>query len=275
MPPLDGGLTRYGDSSTGNRLEGNVRRCVFLITVVSLVVGRPLTAQDDSLVAAGDRVRVTAGAAIVGVEGSFAGLRDDVLFLDRAGDTLRIGLDSVRLLEREIRRGFDGKKALKGAAIGGAAGAALAVWGLSDCAWGDRGIAGECHDQTAGESVLFFTAMTSAGALLGGALGGGGRSARRGGLMGFAVGAAVGAVAGLATYKSVDCGRESFICLDFGPGFNAAAGAAVGGTVVGFVGVMAGALSGNAEWESVSATDVRIGIVPAPGGLGLAGSFTF
>jgi hypothetical protein len=250
-----------------------VRHYAFLITIALLVPGRQLAAQSDSL-AAGDRVRVTVGADSTWVEGSYVGLRDDVLFLERAGDTLRFGLDSVRLLEQELRRRFDGKKGLKGAAIGGAAGAATAVWGLSECAVGE-GINGECHGQTVGKSVLFFATMTGGGALLGGALNGGGRNARLGAAIGLTVGVAAGAAVGLAAYESQDCGPESFMCLDFGPGFSAFIGGALGGAALGAVGVIVGALTPDSEWVPVSATNLRVGIAPVPGGLRLAGSFNF
>ncbi|KPK01735.1 MAG: hypothetical protein AMS20_13045 [Gemmatimonas sp. SG8_28] len=252
-----------------------MRHYVFPITIAALVVARPLAAQYEGP-ADGDRVRATVGADSTVVEGSYAGLRDHALFLERAGVTLRIGLDSVHLLEQELRRGFDSRKGLRWAAIGGGMGAAVAVYGLVfECAMGEQGIAGECYEQSAGEAVLFTGALIGSGAVLGMVFGGGGSNAKRGGIIGFVAGSVVGAVAGAAAYESPDCSPDAFMCLDFGPGFTAVAGAAVGGVAVGFVGAVVGALTGEAEWVPVSSGDLRVGIAPVADGLGLIGSFTF
>lgn len=73
---LDAGLTWPADPSAGNELEDHMRRYGFLIIVTLIVVGRPLMAQDDSLAAAGDRVRVTVGADSTPVEGRLEGVRE-------------------------------------------------------------------------------------------------------------------------------------------------------------------------------------------------------
>jgi hypothetical protein len=251
-----------------------MRHRLFLISIIALADGRSAAAQIHGL-AEGDRVRITTEADSLRFEGRFAGLRDDVLFLKRDGDTLRFQLGSVRLLERGIRRSFDRKEGLKGAVIGAAAGAAFAVYGLGECALGEAGVGGGCHGQSAGESVLFVTALTGGGALLGGALGGGGSNAKRGGLAGILVGSAVGAMIGLAAYESPDCTPESFMCLDFGPGMSALAGGVLGGVALGSAGVIVGALARDTEWMPIAGTDLAFGVVPAPGGVQLAGSFTF
>lgn len=253
-----------------------MRRRILPILVISMVVGRPLPAQHDSLAAVGDRVRLTVGTDSAQVEGALWGVRGDALLLRRDAATVEFSLDSVNLVERAVHSGFDRKGALKGAAIGAGVGAAIALYGLVvDCTLGEQGIAGECYEQTTGEAVLFAGALTGSGALLGGLVGGGGRNAKRMALAGFMVGAVVGAAVGVASYQEPDCGPEAFMCLDFGPGLDALAGAAVLGTLGGLVGLASGAMLGDTEWVPVSSTDFRLGVTPAPGGMQLAGTFAF
>jgi hypothetical protein len=144
-----------------------------------------------------------------------------------------------------------------------------------DCTLGERGIAGECYEQSAGEAVLFAGALTGSGALLGGLVGGGGRNAKRMALAGFMAGAVVGAAVGVASYQEPDCAPEAFMCMDFGPGLEAMAGAMVLGAAGGLVGLAAGALVGDTEWAPVSVTELQLGVAPTPGGMQLAGSFAF
>jgi len=60
---------------------------------------------------------------------------------------------------------------------------------------------------------------------------------------GFLFGAATGAAIGLLTYREPDC-SQSFVCLDFGPGFAALAGAVVLGVPGMVIGAIAGAHEG-------------------------------
>jgi hypothetical protein len=273
---LDADLTRRADAAADVQLEDDMWRHVILISMISMAVGRPLLAQHDSLVAVGDRVRLTVGTDSAQVEGALWGVRGDALLLRRDAATLEYSLDSVSLVERAVHSGFDHKGALKGAAIGAGVGAAIAAYGLAfDCTLGEQGIAGECHGQSAGEAVLFAGALTGGGALLGGLVGGGGRNAKRGALVGFMAGAVVGAAVGAASYQEPDCAPDAFMCLDFGPGLEAMAGAMVAGAAGGLVGLAAGALAGDTEWVPVSVTGLQLGVVPTPGGMRLAGSFAF
>lgn len=251
-------------------------RQVILISMIAMAVGRPALAQDEGPVAAGDKVRLTIGADSTQVEGYLREVRGDALLLHRNAATLEFALDSVNLVERAVRSGFDRKGALKGAAIGAGMGAAVAAYGLVfDCTLGEQGIAGECHDQSAGEALLFAGALTGSGALLGGLVGGGGRNAKKMALAGFMAGAVVGAAVGAASYQEPDCAPDAFMCMDFGPGLEAMAGAALLGAAGGLVGLAAGALAGDTDWVPVSVSELRLGLAPTPGGMRLAGSFGF
>ncbi len=86
----------------------------------------------------------------------------------------------------------------------------------------------------------------------------------RGAALGFGSGAVLGALVGVATYTKPDC-RD--FCLDFGPGFDAAAGAVFLGAVGSVAGLLIGSRSSE-SWVSVaggSAPAVRVGIGPARG----------
>lgn len=98
----------------------------------------------------------------------------------------------------------------------------------------------------------------------------------RGATIGFLGGAGIGALVGYATYEP-SCGSEGFICLDFGPEFDAA----VAGSLLGALGAVAGTLVGNRErehWKPFSGSlgqDARLGIAPAGGGVALTASLRF
>ena len=64
----------------------------------------------------------------------------------------------------------------------------------------------------------------------------------RGTLLGAAGGALLGALIGVATYEPTDC-TGAFICLDFGPGYNAAGGAVIGALSGAVIGLAAGSSS--------------------------------
>ena len=99
----------------------------------------------------------------------------------------------------------------------------------------------------------------------------------KGARIGYLSGAALGAMAGYATYEDPHCRAEDWICIDFGPGFDAA----VGATFLGAVGALVGTLVGNHEreqWRPASGglgRDARMGIAPARGGVALTASLTF
>ena len=67
-------------------------------------------------------------------------------------------------------------------------------------------------------------------------------SVGRGILFGALGGMFVGAVAGYISYKPVNC-EGSLICFDFGPGYDAAAGASIGTLAGAMVGGIIGALA--------------------------------
>ena len=248
-------------------------RQAILITIIAMALGRPVLAQDERPLAAGDKVRLTRASDSAQVEGTLWGARGDALLLRRDAVTLEIPLDSGGLVERAVHSGFDRKGALQGAAIGAGIGAATAAYGLLfDCTLGDQGMAGECYNQSAGEALLFAGALTGSGALVGGLVGGGGRNAKRGALAGFMAGAVVGAAVGAASYQEPDCAPDAFLCMDFGPGLEAMAGAALLGVAGGLVGLAAGALAGDTNWVPASLSDLQLAVAPTPGGVRLAGS---
>jgi len=78
---------------------------------------------------------------------------------------------------------------------------------------------------------------------------------------GLLVGGAVGAMVGFATYEQPDC-RNQFICLDFGPNFNAAAGLAVG-AVSGLVGGgILGWVVRHERWHRLGRLEPQVSIAP-------------
>ena len=100
------------------------------------------------------------------------------------------------------------------------------------------------------------------------------RRTLRGVGLGFLVGAATGAVLGLASYQEPDC-SQSFICLDFGPGFAALAGAVVFSVPGMVIGGIVGAKK-HEVWRRVGRLPVHVGIAPAAGpGLRLTASVAF
>ena len=99
----------------------------------------------------------------------------------------------------------------------------------------------------------------------------------KGARIGVLSGAALGALAGYAAYEKPDCGAEAWFCIDFGPGFDAAVGAAL----VGAVGALVGTLLGNQEEEQwrpaphAMIRDARLGVAPVRGGVALTASLAF
>ena len=99
----------------------------------------------------------------------------------------------------------------------------------------------------------------------------------RGAGIGFLSGAGIGALVGVALYEKPSCGGESWVCLDFGPQFDAA----VGAILLGGVGALVGTRLGSRErelWRPASGglgRDARMGIAPARGGVALTASLTF
>lgn len=99
----------------------------------------------------------------------------------------------------------------------------------------------------------------------------------RGAGIGFITGAGIGALFGLATYEKPSCSGEGWVCLDFGPQFDAA----VGATLLGAIGALAGAMMGSRERElwrpapADSRRDARLGVAPARGGVALTASLSF
>lgn len=99
----------------------------------------------------------------------------------------------------------------------------------------------------------------------------------RGAGIGFLSGAVIGALVGLATYEDPSCSGEAWVCLDFGPQFDAA----VGATLLGGVGALVGTMMGSRErelWRPAPASpgwDARLGIGPARGGVALTASLVF
>ena len=99
----------------------------------------------------------------------------------------------------------------------------------------------------------------------------------RGAGIGYLSGVGIGALAGLALYEKPSCGGESWICLDFGPQFDAV----VGATFVGALGALVGTWMGSRErelWGPAPASrgrDARLGVAPAGGGVALTASLPF
>ena len=67
-------------------------------------------------------------------------------------------------------------------------------------------------------------------------------SVGKGILIGTISGMLVGAIVGYASYKPVNC-DNAFICLDFGPGYDAAAGATIGSVLGASLGGILGAVA--------------------------------
>ena len=99
----------------------------------------------------------------------------------------------------------------------------------------------------------------------------------KGAAIGLLSGASIGALVGYATYKEPPCRTSGGFCFDFGPEFEAAAGA----TMLGAVGVLVGTVVGSFEreqWRPAPRTllqDARFGVAPAHGGVALTASLTF
>lgn len=99
----------------------------------------------------------------------------------------------------------------------------------------------------------------------------------KGAKIGWMSGASIGALVGYAMYEDPHCGGESWFCIDFGPGFDAA----VGATLLGTVGVLVGAMVGSIEreqWRPAPRSllqDARFGVAPAHGGVALSTSLRF
>lgn len=78
--------------------------------------------------------------------------------------------------------------------------------------------------------------------------------------IGLLLGAGAGALLGAATYRRPDC-SQSFICLDFGPGVAAAAGA----VVLGVPGMVVGAFAGSSKrerWRPLGTLAPRAALLP-------------
>ena len=67
-------------------------------------------------------------------------------------------------------------------------------------------------------------------------------SVGRGILIGSLSGMIVGGIAGYISYKPVNC-KDAFICFDFGPGYDAAAGASIGTLAGAVIGGLVGAIA--------------------------------
>jgi len=101
---------------------------------------------------------------------------------------------------------------------------------------------------------------------------------RKGATIGFLSGTGIGALVGYATYKEPASCADGGPCFGpFGPGFEAAAGAAM----LGAVGVLVGTVVGSFEreqWRPAPRSlprDARIDVAPAHGGIALTASITF
>jgi hypothetical protein len=94
--------------------------------------------------------------------------------------------------------------------------------------------------------------------------------------IGLLVGAGVGAAIGFATYHKPDCGPQQFLCLDYGPGLPAVAGAAILGLSGLLIGAIAGSNSTAETWKPVDRSRIRVSLAPAAGGrVAFGGSIAF
>ncbi len=95
---------------------------------------------------------------------------------------------------------------------------------------------------------------------------------REGAKAGFLVGAGIGAIVGAASHRDPGCTKDSFVCVDLGPGFDAA----VDGLIGGLAGALAGAAIGARAVESwtpvpLTGAAAHVGVAPRLHGGAAAG----
>lgn len=78
--------------------------------------------------------------------------------------------------------------------------------------------------------------------------------------IGLLVGAGIGAAIGLASYEKPDCSQQQFLCLDFGPGVAAAAGA----VMFAVPGMVIGGIAGSAKREQWRRVPQGTSLIVAP-----------
>jgi len=97
---------------------------------------------------------------------------------------------------------------------------------------------------------------------------------------GFAIGAVAGALAGAligtASYQKPNCPPDQLICLDFGKGFSASAGAVVFAVPSAIIGAIAGHNTVREVWRATPADRTRVAFYPVQGGgMRIAAAVTF
>jgi hypothetical protein len=205
----------------------------------------------------GQRVRIETCTAICEWrhEGLLVEWTTDSVAVDVGGTIIWVPQSEVTALKVATRRGFSGRGAALGAAVGGLTFAGLALGG-------DR-------------EVL---AAGAVGAGVGALFGGGGKRSLKAGGIGAAIGGVAGTILGVATYQEPEpC--TGWLCLDFGPSEAGEAGlwGAVGGGVLGFlIGGIVAAVSSSDDWVAVPGDRFRVNLLTGGrGSVGLAASVSF
>jgi hypothetical protein len=188
-----------------------------------------------------------------------------VLLRGQDGEIVRLPADSVWWVERSLGR-FDERRAALFAA--GAVGM-LAVSAASALL---HELSSEGTVVVRSDDVVPILIASAGVGVAGAAIGGAGTRAAVGGGFGAGVGAMVGAALALSAYESPSCGPDDWLCIDFGPGFHAVAGAVAGG-FIGFVaGSALGALAPGERWGAPVALDLR---PDSSGGIALSARVRF
>lgn len=242
-----------------------VRPTLPLVLVLLVASFSTAVAQTSAPIPIGTRVRVTLGdssrARLVGV---FEGLEGDRFLLrEPRGASVSLPADSVWWVQRSLGR-FNERRALIFAAAGiGSVALSTATVALTELATDGRVTASR-------GDIVPLLLLGGGAAVTGAAIGGAGSRAAAGGAVAGGVGAVVGAAWALSEYER--CSPDAWICIDFGPGFTAFAGALAGG-IGGFVlGSVVGALTPGELWDTPVALDLQ----PDPsGGVALSAHVRF
>lgn len=84
--------------------------------------------------------------------------------------------------------------------------------------------------------------------------------------IGFLAGSGVGAILGAASYSKPQCDQSQFLCLDFGRGFSAIAGAVFGSVAGIVIGGISGRIATHEVWRKANNDrDLRVSIIPTGG----------
>ncbi len=224
-------------------------RSAFLLTILHTASIATAAAQVATL-EPGQRARVTtSGTAAHTIDGAYAGVRGDTLFLSVAGASAPWAIAATSVAKLEVRTKRPGVRgALIGAGIGAAGGALL-------------GLGAEAFADANEPMAPVYGAV--AGGLMGALAGRGGKTVALWSSVGFLGGALVGGAVGAVIQPSGDVSEKDVVLV--GAGAVGLVGYAVG-TAIGF---------NRTRWMEIPPRGLRVTILPRRHGVGIVGRLAF